>query len=186
MKYKGVILIIIMLILFVSGCSLIDDFIKVSKPQVTKNKIGLTGFEAQAKQKICAQKQCITALYTVSNKNLLEFVIIGNENIENYLRENGISTRGLTDTINFLEVIRSSNGGIRQLRFLIPKNETDVDDSNINSICKNVNIECSVDIIVQNENTDLNNLIDAGCLFFATVVVIPDYVDVACAIYVLS
>ncbi|MEK6983218.1 MAG: hypothetical protein AABX33_01480 [Nanoarchaeota archaeon] len=113
-------------------------------------------------------------------------MIVGNENIENFLIQNGINPNELAETMNFLEVIKESNGNIRNLRFLVPKNETNDNDSQIKNICNNIKVECSVDIIIPDEKTNINKLIDAGCLFFNTVIAIPDYGDLACAIYVLS
>jgi len=177
---------LVVLVVFISGCSEIDDFLRVGKPKITKSRVGLTGFEAQAEQKICAQKTCVTAVYTASTSNILSFVIVGNENIENFLNQNGINSNQLVHSMDFLEVIKESNGNIRHLRFLIPKNETNNNDQQIKNVCNNIKVECSVDIIIPTKNTDINKLIDAGCLFFNTVVVVPDYADVACVIYALS
>ena len=183
---KNKLLSLAIVVLLVSSCSLADDFIKTGKPKVTKSKVGLTGFEAQAEQKICAQKTCVTAVYTASTSNLLSFVIVGNENIENFLMQNGINSNELVGTMNFLEVVKESNGNIRNLRFLVPKNETNDNDSQIKKVCNNIRVECSVDVIVPDEKTNINKLIDAGCIFVNTIIAIPDIGDLACAIYVLS
>ena len=185
MKQKTIsTLFLICLIIITTGCSEIDDIIKINKPKVTKSEVGLAGFEARAEQKICAQKTCFKAVYAASTSNLLSFVIVGNENIRNYLNQNGIDSNGLVNTMDFLEVVKESDGNIRHLRFLVPTNETQ--NNQITNVCNNIRVECSVEIIVPSKDSDLNNLIDAGCLFFNTVFLVPDYVDAACIIYALN
>ena len=100
--------------------------------------------------------------------------------------QNGINSNELVGTMNFLEVVKESNGNIRNLRFLVPKNETNDNDSQIKKVCNNIRVECSVDVIVPDEKTNINKLIDAGCIFVNTIIAIPDIGDLACAIYVLS
>lgn len=181
--YKIKIILLLLSILILSGCAFIDDIIKV-KPIRHKSEFGLAGFEAKAEQKICANKACVTASYQIKSQSLVNYVIVGSPNIQSYLRENDITTSDIDVGIKFLDVLTDKNGGIRNLKFIIPTNETKSQDTNLCNRIKNPNIECQVQIMVPSEDKTLKEWLDAGC-FLAFGNIVPDPADAICVIVIL-
>ena len=176
---KKILFLLVLMIL--SSCTLIDDYVKFNKPKY-KSQVGLSGVKAEISQKICSQKKCVTTSYEARTSNLLTIVLIGNDEIKNFLIENGISTLLLSTSIDFLEVIKDPNGKLNELNFLITTNETKNVDPNLCQGIKNINIECRVEVYIPTEEgTNIKNIVDKACLV-AFGNVIPDYVDLGCII----
>ena len=185
MKPKAIFGFGILLIIFISGCSFIDDVV-LKKPK-SKAAIGMAGAELTVEQRICQKTKCIKVAYEAKTTNLISFVLIGNSEIKNYLEENHIASSDISNIIDYVEVFKNPNGQLQQINLLIPSNETDPTKATAN-LCSGIisrGIECEIKIMPVESDKNLKEWVNAGCLFaFGNVV--PDPIDAACIIVNLA